>query len=212
MRKRKSYYRPYEGRRNHTWALVLLAAVLAAALAYAVLLGTVLFGARDQVRGTPGAMIILGCQVKEDGPSVLLQDRLDTALAYLSDHPDLTVVVSGGQGPDEPVSEARCMYDYLTAHGVPAENILLEERSHNTWENLRYSIALLEAEGRDPAGGTVVVSNGFHLARVRMLWARAAGREEGLSLLAAPSSHLPTRLKMYVREPVALVKSFVFDR
>ena len=199
-------------KRKPLWLKVLLGLVLAGTVTFGALFGAVLCGAHDHVRGDPQVMVILGCQVKPWGPSVLLQDRLDKALDYLKDHPDLTIVVSGGQGPDEPVSEARCMYDYLTAHGVPAENILLEERSHNTWENLRYSIALLEAEGRDPAGGTVVVSNGFHLARVRMLWARAAGGEEGLSLLAAPSSHLPTRLKMYVREPVALVKSFVFDR
>ena len=208
MRKRKSYYRPYEGRRNHTWALVLLAA----ALAYAVLLGTVLFGARDQVRGTPGAMIILGCQVKPWGPSVLLQDRLDKALDYLADHPDLIVVVSGGKGPDEHISEAQCMYDYLTAHGVPGENILLEDRSHNTAENLRYTVELLAEAGYDGSAGVVVVSNGFHLTRVRMLWDRVCGEGWELSTLAAPSSHLPSRLKMYIREPFALVKSFVFDR
>ena len=54
MRKRKSYYRPYEGRRNRTWPLVLLAALLACALAFAVLLGLVLSGARDKVEGEPG--------------------------------------------------------------------------------------------------------------------------------------------------------------
>ena len=80
MRKRKNYYRPYEGRRNRTWSLVLLAALLACALAFAVLLGLVLSGARDRVEGEPGVLVVLGCQVREDGPSVLLQDRLDKAL------------------------------------------------------------------------------------------------------------------------------------
>ena len=209
MRKRKSYYHPYEGRRNRTWPLVLLAVLLACALAFAVLLGLVLSGARDRVEGEPGAMVILGCQVKPWGPSVLLQDRLDKALDYLAGRPDLTVVVSGGQGADEPVSEARCMYDYLTAHGVPGENILLEERSHNTWENLRYAKQLLEERGLD-GEGVAIVSNGFHLTRVALLAQRAGFGE--VSLLAAPSSHAPSRLAMYVREPAALVKSFVFDR
>ena len=58
----------------------------------------------------------------------------------------------------------------------------------------------------------VVVSNGFHLTRVRMLWNRVCGGDYNLSTLAAPSSHLPSRLKMYLREPLALVKSFLFDR
>ena len=212
MRRRKNYYRPYEGRRNRTWPLVLLAVLLACALAFAVLLGLVLSGARDRVEGEPGAMVILGCQVKPWGPSVLLQDRLDKALDYLEDHPDLIIVVSGGQGPDEPVSEARCMYDYLTEHGVDGAQILMEDQSHNTVENLRYTMELLADEGYDTTADMVVVSNGFHLTRVRMLWSRVCGGDYNLSTLAAPSSHVPSRLKMYIREPLALVKSFVFDR
>ena len=157
-------------------------------------------------------MIILGCQVRESGPSVLLQDRLDEALAYLEDHPDMTVVVSGGQGPDEPTTEAQAMADYLVEHGVEEEQILLEDRSHNTAQNLRYSRALLE---RGECGllrrRVLVVSNGFHLTRVRML-AERAGFERNVSTLAAPASHLPSRLHMYIREPLALVKSFLFDR
>ena len=212
MRRRKNYYRPHEGRRSRTWPLVLLAALLACALAFAVLLGLVLSGARDKVEGEPGAMVILGCQVKPWGPSVLLQDRLDKALDYLEDHPDLTIVVSGGQGPDEPVSEARCMYDYLTEHGVDGAQILMEDQSHNTVENLRYTMDLLAEAGYDTTADMVVVSNGFDLSRVWMLWSRVCGGDYNLSTLAAPSSHVPSRLKMYIREPLALVKSFVFDR
>ena len=199
-------------KRKPLWLKVLLGLVLAGAVTFGALFGAVLYGSHDHIRGDPQVMVILGCQVKPWGPSVLLQDRLDKALDYLADHPDLIVVVSGGQGPDEHISEAQCMYDYLTAHGVPAENILLEDRSHNTAENLRYTVELLAEAGYDGSAGVVVVSNGFHLTRVRMLWDRVCGEEWELSTLAAPSSHLPSRLKMYIREPFALVKSFVFDR
>ena len=212
MSRRKIEVYSYKGSRSGSWWKALLALVMAGALSFAALLGAVLWGAHDQVRGTPGAMIVLGCQVRADGPSVLLQDRLDKALGYWQDHEEILIVVSGGQGPDEHISEAQCMYDYLTARGVPGESIRLEDRSHNTDQNLRYSVQLLAEEGYDPGGGVVVVSNGFHLARVRMLWPRAAGGESELSTLAAPSSHVPSRLAMYLREPFALVKSFVFDR
>ena len=57
-----------------------------------------------------------------------------------------------------------------------------------------------------------MVSNGFHLTRTRILWERVFGTDDNLNTLAAPSSHVPSRLKMYVREPLALIKSFVFDR
>ena len=211
MRRKKQYYRPYEGRRKPAWLLALLAVVLVLALGFVVLLGLVLTGARDSVTGQPQVMVILGCKVESWGPSVLLQDRLDKALDYLEDHPDLTIVVSGGQGPDEHQSEAQCMFDYLTDHGADGDQILLEDRSHNTWENIRFTQELLEQEGVD-ASQVVVVSNGFHLTRVRMLWGRVWEGEYTLSTLAAPSSHVPSRLKMYIREPLALVKSYFFDR
>ena len=209
MRRKKQYYRPYGGRRKPVWLLALLAAVLAALLSFAVLLGVVLSGAHDSITGEPKVMVILGCKVESWGPSILLQDRLDKALDYLEDHPDLTIVASGGQGPDEHQSEAQCMYDYLTDHGVDGNQILLEDQSHNTWENIAQ--ALLEQEGIDTSQ-MLVVSNGFHLTRVRMLWDRAWEGDYTLSTLAAPSSHIPSRLKMYIREPLALVKSYFFDR
>lgn len=210
--RRKQYYHPYEGKRKPFWLKVLLGLILAGALAFCALFGAVLYGSYDHVQGAPQVMVILGCQVKPWGPSVLLQDRLDKALDYLEDHPDLTIVVSGGQGPDEPVSEAQCMYDYLTEHGVDGAQILLEDQSHNTVENLRYTMDLLAEAGYDTTADMVVVSNGFHLTRVRMLWSRVCGGDYNLSTLAAPSSHVPSLLKMYIREPLALVKSFVFDR
>lgn len=157
-------------------------------------------------------MVILGCQVKPWGPSILLQDRLDKALDYLEEHPDVQVVVSGGQGPDEPTTEAQAMYDYLTERGVEPERIWQEDQSHNTWQNVRYTLALLEEKGADTSAGVVLVSSGFHLTRARMLWERASGGAGELSTLAAPYTHVPSRLKMYIREPFALVKSFLFDR
>lgn len=200
----------YKGRRRPGPFQVFLALVAAGCLCFAALLALVLSGAEDDVQGEPKVMVILGCQLRDDGPSVMLRDRLDKALEYLAGHPDMTVVVSGGQGPGEPTSEARGMADYLEGNGFSRENILLEEQSHNTYQNLTCSAQVLEEAGIDTADGVLLVSNGFHLTRARML-ARRAGFEN-VSTLAAPSSHTPTRLKMYVREPIALVKSFVLDR
>ena len=211
MRRKKQYYRPYGGRRKPVWLLALLAAVLAALLSFAVLLGVVLSGAHDSITGEPKVMVILGCKVESWGPSILLQDRLDRALDYLEDHPDLTIVASGGQGPDEHQSEAQCMYDYLTDHGVDGNQILLEDQSHNTWENIRGPQARRGQAGSETSQMRVG-SNGVPLTRVRMLWDRAWEGDYTLSTLAAPSSHIPSRLKMYIREPLALVKSYFFDR
>ena len=205
-------YKTYHGRRRKKAGLltVLLALVLTGAVCFLIPFIAVLAGSHDDVRGDPKIMVIFGCQLRSDGPSILLRDRLDTALDYLEDHPDMTVVVSGSQGAGEPASEAQGMYDYLTAHGVDGGHILLEDRSFNSRDNVAYSLEVLAAEGCDTSAGVVLVSNAFHLTRVRMLWERADGPGP-VSVLAAPSSHRSTRLWMYVREPLALVKSFFLD-
>ncbi len=200
-------YRHYKGKRNIFIRTVLILLAIAAAL-FLLLEGLVLAGSRSEVRGQPQVMVILGAQVKSWGPSVLLQDRLDTALSYLKEHPDMTVVVTGAQGADEPTTEAKCMYDYLTARGVDSEKILMEEASHNTSQNLKNTKALIEEKGMDTADNILVVSNGYHLTRVRML---AHRYDMDISTLAAPSSHIPSRITGTVRESAALLKSFVLD-
>ena len=211
-RRKRVYVASYKGRRYPAWLKAVAALVLAGALSFCALLGAVLYGSYDHITGEPRVMVILGCQVMADGdPSVLLQDRLDTALDYLEEHPDLTVVVSCGQGSNEPVSEARCMADVLIQGGVAEEQIRLEDQSSNTMENLVFSRELLARERIEVEETDVlVVSNGFHLTRARMLAGRFGYGE--ISTLAAPSSHLPSRLYMYIREPLALVKSFLLDR
>lgn len=202
----------YRGKQPRRWLSVLLTLVLIGTFFFAIMFGLVMVGAHDVIRGNPQVMIVLGCRVMPGGePSILLQDRLDTALDYLDDHPDMTVVVSGGQGSNEPTSEAACMADYLEEHGVDSDQILLEDQSSNTKENLIYSRELLEEHGivvlRDEV---LVVSNGFHLTRAQMLAERYGYKS--VSALAAPTSHIPSRIQMYIREPLALVKSFFLDK
>ena len=200
------------GKKLNKWIKVLLVLVLAGVLAFGGLLSAVLYGSYDHISGQPQTMLILGCQVHPWGPSILLQDRLDEALDYLEDRPDMTIIVSGGKGSDEHASEAQVMRDYLVEHGIKPERVLMEDQSHNTYQNIVCSHKLMQDEGIDPKQGVLVVSNGFHLTRARMLWQRVTGQGEHLSTLAAPSSHAPSRLWMYIREPLALVKSFLLDR
>ena len=91
-------------------------------------------------------LVVLGAQMKPEGPSKVLQYRLDAALAYLTDHPECQVVVSGGQGADEHISEAQGMYDYLVAHGLETDRILLEDQSVNTVQNLAFSAKYFDKE------------------------------------------------------------------
>lgn len=211
MRK-KSYYKPYGGRRGNLWAIVLVALAAVCVTGFIALQVFISNNAKTTVEGQPEIMVILGCQMRESGPSMSLQDRLDTALMYLEENSVEKIVVSGGQGRDEPCSEARGMADYLIAAGVSEEQIYLEENSHSTAENLDLTYDLLVELGEDPNQEILVVSSGFHLGRVRLLWSRVWGSDENLSLLAAPVSYKPAAVSAFFREPLAVVKSYLLDR
>lgn len=210
--------RSYQGKKwlRSKWAKVLFALALIGVIAFGALEVVVYRGAQTQINGEPEIMIIFGCQVKPWGPSVLLQDRLDTALDYLEENPDMTIVVSGGQGPDEPMTEAQAMYDYLVENGADGDRIYLEDESSNTRENIAYTQELLQelfaAGAVDESGKYLLVSSDFHLTRIKMLWERQWEGTYTISTMAAPCSHVPSRVKMFFREPLALVKSFIFDR
>ena len=98
----------------------------------------------------------------------MLIARLETAIAWLQDHPDVYCVVSGGTGEDEVISEAECMYRYMTAHGIAPERIIREDRSGSTRENISFSLQKLQEAGLLPASGSMegaqiaVVTNEFH--------------------------------------------------
>lgn len=214
-------YTGYRGRGGaRKWLLALLAMVVAGAVAFGALEAYISLHSRDKAVGDPQVMVIFGCQMRRDGPSILLRDRLDTALAYWEEHPDMKIIVTGGKGDDEHISEAQGMYDYLTAHGVDGDQIFMEDKSRNTWQNINNTFALMEREGWSLTGDVLLVSSGFHLARIEMLWNRVRAdilrgeeyNDQHISTLAAPVSHAPSRVQMFFREPLALVKSFLFDR
>ncbi len=200
-------YRPYAGRRRHPWRAAFLCLLLIGALCFLALEGYVIANGRDDVRGQPEVMVILGAKLNDDGPSLFLRRRLEKALGYLEEHPDTVVVVSGSQGEDEPDTEANGMEAFLRDNGFEG-TILKEDKSHNTKQNLVNSKALLAGEGYDVADGVILVSNDFHLARVKLL-ARHFGYE--VSTLAAPSDHLGSKIYNYLREPVGFVKAFLLD-
>ena len=72
-------------------------------------------------KNTPA--IVLGCSVRGKKPSRILTERLDAAKDYLEENPQAIAVLSGGQGADEDISEAECMYEYLSAHGITPERL-----------------------------------------------------------------------------------------
>lgn len=126
-------------------------------------------------------VIVLGAQWKTTGPSLVLKYRLDTAVSYLKEHPEARVIVSGGQGANEPISEAQGMAGYLADQGIEPDRIIEENASTNTNQNLLYSSFLLEKE----KDSVVIVTNDFHVFRAVGI-AKQQGYEH-VDGLAAPS-------------------------
>lgn len=195
-------------REKHRWALWArrgLLALLAAGFAlFAVLECRVLSWARTDNETPVSAVIVLGAGVNGRTPSLSLLTRLDAALAYVQDKPDIPIVVSGSQGRGEEISEARCMYDWLAAHGIPAERIILEERAANTEENIRYSLELLEK--LDIAGNIAVVSSDYHLCRAAM----HLGGDMVPVAARMPARYLPLTVNYYIREAFGIAAEMFF--
>ena len=93
-------------------------------------------------------LIVLGARVREDEISLALKSRLDKAIRFLEEHPETTLVLSGGQGEGEPCTEAMAMAEYLRYNGVEPERMLLETYSTNTTENMICSKALIDDQRR----------------------------------------------------------------
>ena len=176
---------------------------------FAVLQFQVIRYARTDTQRDVDAVVVLGAGVNGTEPSLSLLVRLEAALDYLSDKPDIPVVVTGSKGPGEDISEAQCMADWLASHGIAERRILLEEQADNTEENIRFSKELLAGQGIDLTGSIAVVSSDYHLYRASLYWA-----SPGFVPVAAhmPGQYLPLTINYYIREAFAAAKLLVFDR
>ena len=145
-------------------------------------------------------IIVLGAQVRENGPSVVLRYRLDAAIDYLEENPDTICIVSGGQGPNEPFPEAQGMYEYLIEKGVSEKRILLEDKSQSTVENIQNSKQLMDTSYEDIG----VVTNNFHMFRALRI-AKMQGLDNVYGIAAKSNTlYLPNNV---LRECLSILKA-----
>lgn len=147
-------------------------------------------------------LIVLGARVDPDGPSPALTRRLNAVMACLDDHPDATIIASGGQGRDEPMSEAKCIRDELVRRGVDANRILMEDKSTATIENIRYSMALMD----DTTAQTGIITNNYHVFRATRL-AKKAGLTNAHGIAAMYTGY--TKFHYMIREAICIVADYL---
>lgn len=142
-------------------------------------------------------VLVLGAKVRPTGPSASLWDRIYAAADYLEDHPDTIAIVSGGQGDDEPCTEASIMSSELIALGIDHNRIRVEDRATSTWENLHFTLDLIEAETGQRPQKLGVLSSEYHLFRAG-LFTKSCGVE--FVGIPAHTSRVSQMLNHFMRE------------
>jgi len=196
---------------KHIFRKILFVLAAAFMLTFVVVEGLILYHAQKTSEEKADVIIILGARLYGRTPSPALSLRLDRGYAYLKDHPETIAVVSGGIGRGEEITEASAMKDYLMEKGIEESRILAEEGSFNTYENITFSIAMLQKERPgllEEETKFGIVTSGFHVFRGTL-----TARENGLDAFGIPSKTPPTTLlKGYLREYLSVLKYLIIDR
>ena len=150
-------------------------------------------------------IVVLGAKVRSTGPSVSLWDRIYGAYDYLIEHPEAIAIVSGGQGPDEPMTEAKAMYNELVNLGIESERIWIEDKATSTWENLNYALDLIEDKTGQRPQKLGVVSSEYHLFRASLF-----AKECGVDFVGIPAhTSRPSQMINHFMREVAGVWHFL---
>jgi uncharacterized SAM-binding protein YcdF (DUF218 family) len=151
-------------------------------------------------------LMILGAGIRGKEVSLTLQKRMDKGIEYLISNPEAFVIVSGGQGLGEEITEAEAMKNYLVNHGIKDARIIKEEKSTSTMENFKYTKEIIQKDHKEKIR-LLIVTNDFHMYRSKLLAKRNGFIAFGLPC-KTPWSVLPN---CYIREYFAILKSLVFD-
>ena len=173
-----------------------------------VLVGFIaIYGQTDNMNYSEDVVIVLGAGIRGDKVTLPLKRRLDKAIEYHAQNPDALILVTGGQGFQETITEAEAMKRYLVKNGISQNVIVNEEKATSTNENMRYSKAILDARF-DGSYDVVVITNNFHIYR-----AVSIARREGFKNVHRMHAGLEwyNYASCYLRESLAVLKMWVFD-
>ena len=171
-------------------------------LCFFIALGATI-GASSTNADGQNTVIVLGCAVHGETPSLMLSYRINSAYDYLTKNPKSVAILSGGQGRGESISEAQCMFNELTKKGIAPSRLYLEDKSTNTFENISFSKNIIEKYGLST--DVAVATSNFHLKRATMI-----AEKQGLTAkrISADTSQflIPT---YYVRDTLGVIKEFI---
>lgn len=177
-------------------------------LSFAIVQVLIVYNGSSQEYVEADYLIILGGGLRGDAITLTLQERLLKGIEYLEKYPKAKVLVSGGLGFGDTITEAEAMKRYLVSKGIDTARIIREDRATSTMENFKYSRELLQGAVGGAAIPIVVVTSDFHMLRAKLLARRAGFEPYGI----ASSTPISVRVNNHIREYFALIKSILFDR
>lgn len=185
--------------------LILIGALIAAGVAYVTTLSVLMYRAQENKPDDPNVIVVLGCKVNGERPSRMLRRRLDAACDALNENADTLCIVSGGKGSNEKISEAQAMKTYLIDKGVDGDRIIMEDKSTSTYENIKFSLDILDDLGMNH--DMTIVTDGFHQYRASLI-----AKAQGVKNVTAYSAYTEPRylFTYWVREWLGLTHFFVF--
>lgn len=176
-------------------------------LSFLLLSGIIFHASRRTPPNHTDAILVLGAGVKGNKPSAVLTERLKTAIAYVRNHPEDKVILSGGRGPGENIAEAEAMRIYWEKHSdkTASVQLLLENRSTSTYQNLAFSKSLFFKTTGRQLKTAIIVTSDFHQYRAGLL----ARRQQ----ITPYSLSSPTPFYLYpnvmLREYLAILKTWI---
>lgn len=176
--------------------ILILAIIAAAIIVIATIHGQMVKTARQNPPEGIPYIIVLGAKVNREEMSLSLLYRAQTALEYLKSNPETIVIVTGGQGPGEDITEAEALSRFFLENGIQQHRILQENLSTSTYENLKFTKELYDINE------AVIVSNDFHLYRSVALAEKVDIK--GYPLAADTPKVVKTTL--FIREYAAIIK------
>lgn len=195
-------------RKKNKYKKVIAILLIVAILQFVAVECILIFKGHSDIEVQTDYLIILGAGIKGETLSLALFERLVVGLEYLNKYPDTKVIVSGGQGKHEAITEAEAMRRFLVSNGIDEDRIILESHSTSTMENFLYSRQIIEQRTGMPMPNVTFITSSFHIFRSKML-----AQRNGLDAHAI-SCKTPWQVivQAYAREYLALYKSFFIDR
>ena len=194
--------------RSRSGRIILTAAVTIAVICIicACVISVLMICAMNRLPSEPETVIVLGCRVKQEGPSLMLEKRINAAYEYLIENPSALCIASGGKGSDEPISEAQCIRDSLCRMGISADRIIMEDKSVNTFENIRNSLEIMDSLGMKRSA--VIVTSEFHQLRAKII-----ASKQGLEAYSkSASTYLPLLPSYWIREWFGVMHEIIIGR